>query len=110
MIVLVREGKRVAVYLDGSMTPEIAGETAATPAREAAVEIWIGARGDGLASFEGKIDEASTTIIALPASLARLRRRFRRGRRESAGRSSPWAPWASAALLLSRFRRTWRMR
>lgn len=57
-VVLVREGKRVAVYLNGQETPEISGE-AEIPYPSSATEIFIGGRNDKFALFEGKIDEVA---------------------------------------------------
>jgi hypothetical protein len=62
-IVLVREGRRIAVYLNGSAEPEIAGEAAPCDIKD----ICIGGGGDKNASFEGKIDEVAIYGRALSA-------------------------------------------
>ncbi|MBI4583872.1 MAG: LamG domain-containing protein [Planctomycetes bacterium] len=63
-VALAREGKKVTVYLNGSMEPEIAGEAeAGFPA--GAGQIFIGGCSDNFASFEGRIDKAATYNRAL---------------------------------------------
>jgi len=63
-VVLVREGKKVAIYLNGNPAPEIAGEAAIgfPPGVE---QLFIGGRSDNLFNFEGKIDEAAIYDRAL---------------------------------------------
>ena len=57
-VLLVRDGKRVAVYLDFRREPEIAGEI--TPGcGPAERQIFLGGRNDHFANFEGKLDEAA---------------------------------------------------
>jgi hypothetical protein len=65
-LVLVRQGKRVTVYLDGNPKPEIAGEVQELGVKGA--ELFIGGRGDGVANFEGKIDEVAFYDRALEAA------------------------------------------
>lgn len=53
-VVLVRQGSRVCVYLDGETTPELDGEMeSGCPADETSV--FVGGRSDNLFNFEGKI-------------------------------------------------------
>ena len=56
--VLVREGERVTVYLNGSRTAEIASEAAATRPPDADF-IVVGGRCDSFANWEGRIAEAA---------------------------------------------------
>ena len=64
LVVLVRKGKQVTVYLNGR--PEISGDAdVAAGARGA--EIFIGGRNDNFAAFEGKIDEVALYPRALSA-------------------------------------------
>ncbi len=53
-VAMVRAGKRVTVYLDGSAAPEIASEAAVSLPRGAR-ELFVGGRCDGFASFEGRL-------------------------------------------------------
>ncbi len=63
-VVLVREGRRVRVHLDGRSEPEMEGEFEHTaPAGERAV--FFGGRNDGLFGFEGKLDEVAVYARAL---------------------------------------------
>jgi hypothetical protein len=65
-VVLVRDGKRVRVYLDGNPDPQLAGDIDVTvPANGG--EVFIGGRNDNFANFEGKIDEVSVYDRALTA-------------------------------------------
>ncbi|NQT50397.1 LamG domain-containing protein, partial [bacterium] len=63
-VVLVREGKRVAVYLNGNPTPEIVSEAAVSLPPDAR-EVFLGGRCDNLCNFEGKIDEVAVYPRAL---------------------------------------------
>ena len=65
-VVLVRRGKGVTVYLDGSAAPEIAGEAKVMPGARVG-QIFIGGRNDNFANFEGKIDEVAVYARALTA-------------------------------------------
>jgi hypothetical protein len=68
-LVLVRHGKRVTVYLDGHPEPEIAGQAEETAVKGA--NLFLGGRGDGVANFEGKLDEVAFYDRALdPAEIA----------------------------------------
>jgi hypothetical protein len=63
-VVLVRDGPRVRVYLDGNPEPEI--DAKLTDTRHASAS-WIvfGGRVDGIAGLEGKIDEVAVYDRAL---------------------------------------------
>ncbi len=57
-VALIRDGKKVAVYLNGNSTPEFSGEVEMT--RPASGEqIFLGSRNDGFASLEGKIADVA---------------------------------------------------
>ena len=57
-VVLVREGEKVAVYLNGQATPDLVGTAAPGYAGEAST-VFIGGRSDNLFNFEGKIAEVA---------------------------------------------------
>jgi putative membrane-bound dehydrogenase-like protein len=57
-VVLVREGRKVAVYLNGNSAPEISGEADVTVATDVQ-SIFFGGRCDNFANFEGKLDEVA---------------------------------------------------
>ena len=57
-VVLVREGAKATVYLDGSALPEIASDLPAGCPPDCA-QVFIGGRNDGFANFEGKIAEVA---------------------------------------------------
>jgi len=63
-VALVRDGKRVTVYLDGKQ--EIAGEAAAT-LPDGTETVFLGGRCDNIANFAGKLDEAALFPRALSA-------------------------------------------
>ena len=63
-LVLVREHDHVAVYLDGTPTPEIAGQVEIDETGRSAL-LWIGGHRGSLVGFEGKIDEVSLYDRAL---------------------------------------------
>ncbi len=65
-LALVRKGRQVVVYLDGNPEPEISGE-AEGDASARVQSIQVGGRSDGLAEFEGKIDEVAVFDRALSA-------------------------------------------
>ena len=70
-VVLVRDGRKVTVYLNGNPKPEISGEAAAGFAPDC-VQVFLGGRSDNLANFEGRIDEAAVYGRALsPEEIAR---------------------------------------
>ena len=70
-VVLVRDGRKVAVYLNGNPKPEVSGEAAAGFAPDC-VQVFVGGRNDNLANFEGRIDEAALYDRALsPEEIAR---------------------------------------
>jgi hypothetical protein len=69
-VTLVREGRHVAVFLDGR--PECAGEVAATASGPT---IFLGGRAEDGFTFEGKLDEAAIFNRALkPDELAQIYR------------------------------------
>ena len=55
-VLLVREGRKVSVYLNGRTEPEIAGELEISPGA-ASEEMFVGGRNDNFANFDGLIDE-----------------------------------------------------
>jgi hypothetical protein len=65
-VALVRQGAGIAVYLNGSAAPEIAGEAAAAAGAKGAT-LFLGGRCDAFANFEGKIDEVAVFDRALSA-------------------------------------------
>ena len=66
-LVLVRDGNRFAVYIDGNTTPELAAEV--SPAKEKRnSQLYIGGTSAGNdPTFEGKIDEVAVYRRALSA-------------------------------------------
>jgi hypothetical protein len=82
-VVLVRQGRSVAVYLNGNTTPEISGQAA--PGCPANVkQLFIGGRSDNYANFEGKIDEVS--IYDRPLKSDEVARHYKSAVKELAGR------------------------
>ncbi len=63
-VALVRDGKKVVVYLDGKQ--EISGEAAIT-LPDGCETIFLGGRCDNIANLAGKLDEAALYPRALPA-------------------------------------------
>ncbi|WP_020475631.1 LamG-like jellyroll fold domain-containing protein [Zavarzinella formosa] len=57
-LVFVRDGKHVSVYLNGHPTPEISGD-ADMGCSPDVKQFFIGGRNDGIANWEGKLDEVS---------------------------------------------------
>ncbi len=69
-VALVRDGKRVAVYLNGNPAPEIMGDIEPGLRSETST-IFLGGRSDNVANFEGKLDEVALYDRALgPAEIA----------------------------------------
>lgn len=64
-VVLVREGTRVTVYLDGNPEPDIAGSAKVTYAKDGK-DLFFAGRSDKFALLEGKLDEISLYDRALP--------------------------------------------
>ena len=56
-LVFVRQGGKVMVYLNGQL--EVEGELNATVSQATEKAIYIGGRGNGQTSFEGKLDEVA---------------------------------------------------
>jgi hypothetical protein len=70
-VVLVRDGRRVAVHLDGNGVPEISGEME-KGYPDGVTLFFIGGRNDNFANFQGKIAEVSVYDRALtPAEAVR---------------------------------------
>lgn len=65
-IAVVRDGRKVSIYLNGQSAPEISGESP-VDLSSGAVEIFIGSRGDAVATFEGRVDEIAVFNRALSA-------------------------------------------
>jgi len=65
-VVLVRDGRKAAIYLNGAPEPDAAGEIApgCPPAEK---QVFVGGRSDNLFSFEGKICETALHARALSA-------------------------------------------
>jgi len=63
-VALVRDGKRVAVYLNFSKEPEIAGEISPGCVPDES-QLFLGGRNDSFANVEGKLDEAAVYDRAL---------------------------------------------
>ena len=57
-VAMVREGKRITVYLNGGLAAEISGE-AKIGFPTGVKELFIGGRNDRFATFEGRIDEVA---------------------------------------------------
>jgi hypothetical protein len=68
-VILVRDGGRVRVYLNGRTKPEIDGVAASEP-EAASTEYNFGGRPDGSSSLEGKLSEAA--IYDRPITLAEV--------------------------------------
>ncbi|NQT51379.1 LamG domain-containing protein, partial [bacterium] len=65
-VVLVRDGVKVVVYLNGSRAAEIATEVTPT-CPKGCNEVFVGGRCDNVCNFEGKIDEVAIYGRALSA-------------------------------------------
>jgi hypothetical protein len=63
-IVLVRDGKRIAVYLNGSAEPEVSG-TMEKGYPDGVTQLFLGGRNDNFGNLQGKIAEASVYDRAL---------------------------------------------
>jgi putative membrane-bound dehydrogenase-like protein len=71
-VVLVRDGRKVAVFLNGNPQPEIAGEADVTvPAGVG--QIFLGGRNDNMFNLEGKLDEVAVFNRALTPEEATAR-------------------------------------
>ena len=57
-VVMIRDGEKVAAYLNGNPKPELSG-TAAPTVPEGCRDVFIGGRGDNLYNFQGKICEVA---------------------------------------------------
>jgi hypothetical protein len=65
-VMLVREGKKIAVYLDGNSVPEISGELEKGYS-EGVTQLFLGGRNDNVCNLQGKIAEAAIYDRALTA-------------------------------------------
>jgi hypothetical protein len=65
-VALVRERGQVIVYLDGNRQPEIVGSAGVDAVKDGTF-LFVGGRNDGVANFEGKIDEITLYDRALTA-------------------------------------------
>jgi len=63
-VALVRDGQRVAVYLNGNPSPEIMGDIE-PGVRPETKTLFLGGRSDNAANFEGKLDEVALYDRAL---------------------------------------------
>jgi hypothetical protein len=69
-VVLVREGAKVRVFLDGNSVPELEGTVEGTLAAAAAA-VFVGGRSDNSSNFEGRLDEVAVFDRALsPVEIA----------------------------------------
>ncbi len=69
-VALVRDGRKVAVYLDGNTTPDIFSEAESSLVGPTA-ELFLGGRCSNFANFEGKMDEVAIYDRALtPVEIA----------------------------------------
>lgn len=57
-VAFIRDGQKVAVHLNGSRTPEIAGEAEVSRPNTGEL-VFLGGRNDGFAPFEGKLAEVA---------------------------------------------------
>jgi len=73
-VVLTRNGRRLAIHLDGNDRPEIAGDVATGPGSGLAT-IHLGGRYDHESTFEGKIDEVA--VYDRPLMAAEIVEHFR---------------------------------
>jgi len=85
-VVFTRDGRQVAVYLDGQATPEITGELAVANA-EKPVEMFFGGRSDNFANWEGKLDELS--VYDRPLSPTEVAQHYRAAGRDPYQTSTP---------------------
>jgi hypothetical protein len=82
-LALVRQGRRISVYLDGNETPEIRGDL--EPGAEAGTaSLFFGGRQDREATFEGKLDEVA--VYARPLTPSEIAAHF-----QAAGQGSATA-------------------
>jgi len=65
-LALVRQGRKVAVYLNGAPSPDLVGELPAP--QPTCPELFVGGRSDGFANFEGRIAEVAVFDRVLTAA------------------------------------------
>ncbi|HQK74880.1 MAG TPA: hypothetical protein PKZ25_01680, partial [Candidatus Hydrogenedentes bacterium] len=63
-VIYVRQGRDIAVYLDGRATPEISGALVPGCPRDTP-SLWIGGRSDALFGLEGKMSRVAVYDRAL---------------------------------------------
>lgn len=63
-VAIVRDGSKIAVYLNGNPQPEIVGEMPEVPS-DSGARIYIGGRSDPMGTLEGKVDEIAIYARAL---------------------------------------------
>lgn len=68
-VVLVRDGRRVTVYLNGNAVPEASGEME-KDYPDGTTQVFLGGRNDAFANFEGKIAEVSVYDRAMASEEA----------------------------------------
>jgi hypothetical protein len=68
-VVLVRDGRRIAIYLNGNAVPETSGEME-KGYPDGVTQVFVGGRNDSFANFEGKIAEVSVYDRALASEEA----------------------------------------
>ncbi len=71
-IVLVRDGRRLAVYLDGNAPPELLGDLP-KGYPDGVTQIFLGGRNDNFATLQGRIAEVAVYDRALPPEEATRR-------------------------------------
>ncbi|MFO0946014.1 MAG: LamG domain-containing protein [Planctomycetota bacterium] len=72
-LVMVRDGKRIAVYLDGKSEPEVEGYMeVTTPPTDS--RLFLAGRCDNFANLEGRIDEVA--VFDRPLSAAEIKRHY----------------------------------
>jgi putative membrane-bound dehydrogenase-like protein len=74
-VVLVRDGARVRVHLNGELEPDASGELDRTYPRRGELGLFVGGRNDGFAPFQGRIDQVA--IYDRPLSPDEIARNFR---------------------------------
>lgn len=70
---IVRDGKRITLFLDGKAEPEIEGEMEITTPPDAA-RLFLGGRCDNFANLEGRIDEVA--LFDRPLSAAEIKQHY----------------------------------
>ena len=84
-LVLVRNGPRIAVYLNGNAAPEISGEME-KGYPDGATQLFVGGRNDNFANFQGRIAEISVYDRALTGEEAAKHYQVAALRKQQVGR------------------------